>query len=591
LQRFAISLISNPLKVYQIIFTSGTFTRFFEERKVYLCWDFVFVNPIINTLSLEVRQVVCIIWSKGSGKFLLFLNDEEVFYSISFDDPISHSWTKDNHDFVVVCYSSPVIAAKNGKHQNNLFIDGESVFDLPLCRDRQVKRKKNYEYSFSTSNFCFGVSGSFTFGVPNIEHCDYLSILQKVPTVFLPRSSSFLTVARNDLLFAKSVFDDGSLKPFSAKNTVAEGDTLSNYEDLKCKWKKLKSKGENFSTCDEEVKTALIYDNIAAIYKAGLIFDRLDIKRSGKLPHSLFEIFLQELDCTLSGDEVSDHLGLADRDLAGFLDRSQFLHWYFTCILKKINFKLIPCTWDQILSKPSFSDVEDETHFDQFSANSESSISRSINTHFSGASSSNMQSSENTSTGRKRSFRKCSACNLSQGHSALPGSHVQSNAGVGTHGVKKGDRSFIKSPNKFHRNGLKSPCSPSSWSSRSSLTVSSMATPSSSRERARHSRTFMQQRKSPLLQPSQEGSFCRVIEKVGSSGLQYTQRDNKICSATGKITNLKTSEPKCSPRKYPPVSKKDSQSSSKDKSSLSRVYILSPPRCNRSQISPFTKKR
>ena len=102
----------------------------------------------------EEHEVV-IIWSVTSGKRQILMDGKEIHYSATRTGVIDHSWSsKGNHVMKVVCHAAPPMSANPGFRQYDLFIDGQSFFNMPKVYELGVRGsadrmpgRNDYEYS------------------------------------------------------------------------------------------------------------------------------------------------------------------------------------------------------------------------------------------------------------------------------------------------------------------------------------------------------------------------------------------------------------------------------------------------------------
>jgi hypothetical protein len=103
---------------------------------------------------------VVIIWSVTSGKRQVLMDGKEIHYSATRTGVIDHSWSsKGNHVIKVVAHAAPPLSASPGFRQYDLFIDGQSFFNMPKVyelgvrgsSDRMPGRKDYAEYDHSPS--------------------------------------------------------------------------------------------------------------------------------------------------------------------------------------------------------------------------------------------------------------------------------------------------------------------------------------------------------------------------------------------------------------------------------------------------------
>lgn len=80
---------------------------------------------------------VTLVWSLGTGKRLILADGEEVHYSMGSraQSRFEKSWTmKGGHEIKLIAHAAPAIrssSVKNGFRQYDLFLDGQSFFDMP----------------------------------------------------------------------------------------------------------------------------------------------------------------------------------------------------------------------------------------------------------------------------------------------------------------------------------------------------------------------------------------------------------------------------------------------------------------------------
>lgn len=87
----------------------------------------------------EEHEVV-VVWSVTSGKRQILMDGREVHYSANRVGILDFSWnTKGNHVLKVTCHAAPPMSATPGFRQYDLFIDGQSFFNMPKVYELGIK--------------------------------------------------------------------------------------------------------------------------------------------------------------------------------------------------------------------------------------------------------------------------------------------------------------------------------------------------------------------------------------------------------------------------------------------------------------------
>jgi hypothetical protein len=75
---------------------------------------------------------VTLVWSVTSGKRQITMDNQEVHYSANRSGMIDFSWTiRGNHVLKIAAYAAPPMSASPSFRQYDLFVDGQSYFDMP----------------------------------------------------------------------------------------------------------------------------------------------------------------------------------------------------------------------------------------------------------------------------------------------------------------------------------------------------------------------------------------------------------------------------------------------------------------------------
>ena len=81
-----------------------------------------------------------VIWSVTSGKRQILMDGREVHYSANRVGILDFSWnTKGNHVLKVTCHAAPPMSATPGFRQYDMFIDGQSFFNMPKVYELGIK--------------------------------------------------------------------------------------------------------------------------------------------------------------------------------------------------------------------------------------------------------------------------------------------------------------------------------------------------------------------------------------------------------------------------------------------------------------------
>eukprot|EP00567_Pseudictyota_dubia_P009033 CAMPEP_0197460968 /NCGR_PEP_ID=MMETSP1175-20131217/55285_1 /TAXON_ID=1003142 /ORGANISM="Triceratium dubium, Strain CCMP147" /LENGTH=293 /DNA_ID=CAMNT_0042996149 /DNA_START=337 /DNA_END=1215 /DNA_ORIENTATION=+ len=132
--------------VYQIDFTAVASGKRVAATKRRVRWRF----GLSNRDALEAGETgtacrgeehdVTIVWSVTSGKRLILADGQEVHYSTNRGGVLEYSWTmRGNHVLKVVAHAAPAMSATPGFRQYDLFIDGQSFFNMPKVYELGLK--------------------------------------------------------------------------------------------------------------------------------------------------------------------------------------------------------------------------------------------------------------------------------------------------------------------------------------------------------------------------------------------------------------------------------------------------------------------
>lgn len=116
-----------------------------------------------------------VIWSVTSGKRQILMDGREVHYSANRVGILDFSWnTKGSHVLKVTCHAAPPLSATPGFRQYDMFIDGQSFFNMPKVYElgvRGVAAVDNrqpvpyggggYDSNFSPRSSYSGVGGGY----------------------------------------------------------------------------------------------------------------------------------------------------------------------------------------------------------------------------------------------------------------------------------------------------------------------------------------------------------------------------------------------------------------------------------------------
>lgn len=124
--------------VYQIDFTAVASGKRIANTKRRIRWRFGFSNKDAleagetGTACRGEEHDVTIVWSITSGKRLILADGQEVHYSVNRTGVLDHSWTmRGNHVLKVVAHAAPQMSATPAFRQYDLFVDGQSFFNMP----------------------------------------------------------------------------------------------------------------------------------------------------------------------------------------------------------------------------------------------------------------------------------------------------------------------------------------------------------------------------------------------------------------------------------------------------------------------------
>eukprot|EP00934_Nitzschia_sp_Nitz4_P004309 Nitzschia sp. Nitz4//scaffold61_size107673//71490//73388//NITZ4_004246-RA/size107673-snap-gene-0.118-mRNA-1//-1//CDS//3329555743//4299//frame0 len=137
---------SNRFTVYQIDFAAAAAGKRIAAAKRRLRWRFGFPNKQAleagrtGTDCRGEEHEVDIVWSITSGKRQISMDGKEVHFSSSRAGVLDFSWTtRGNHVIKVLCHAAAPMTPTPGFRQYDLFIDGQSFFNMPKVYELGIK--------------------------------------------------------------------------------------------------------------------------------------------------------------------------------------------------------------------------------------------------------------------------------------------------------------------------------------------------------------------------------------------------------------------------------------------------------------------
>ena len=113
---------------------------------VYVDRRFGFANPDAlldgqtGTACRGEEHDVTVVWSITSGKRQITMDGKEVHYSASRGGLLDFSWSvRGNHVIKVIAHASPPLSATPGFRQYDLFVDGQSFFNMPKVYELGIR--------------------------------------------------------------------------------------------------------------------------------------------------------------------------------------------------------------------------------------------------------------------------------------------------------------------------------------------------------------------------------------------------------------------------------------------------------------------
>jgi len=132
--------------VYQIDFMLVASGKRVASTKRRVRWRFGFPNRDAleagetGTACRGEEHDVTIVWSVTSGKRLILADGQEVHYSTNRAGVLEYSWTmRGNRVLKVLAHAAPAMTATPGFRQYDLFIDGQSFFNMPKVYELGLK--------------------------------------------------------------------------------------------------------------------------------------------------------------------------------------------------------------------------------------------------------------------------------------------------------------------------------------------------------------------------------------------------------------------------------------------------------------------